>query len=171
MSPHNPGSAKGFTLPELLVVIAVILVLMTIVVPRLEHTRKRANETSAISSLRILGEREGEYNAMFPTEGYACSLFALGGKPGPGPGTAQPRPDAAQLIPEDLASGRKGGYRFFISDCKPASSHGHVTNNGFRVMAIPETVGRSGDRGFCLDERGPLLFDPNGGANCTEVLH
>jgi type IV pilus assembly protein PilA len=167
MSAHNPGSAKGFTLPELLVVIAVILVVMTILVPRLEHTRKRANETSAISSLRILGQREGEYNAMFPTEGYACSLAALGGKPGAG----QPRPDAAQLIPDDLASGRKGGYIISISSCKTTSLHGHRMNDGFLLTAIPETVGRSGDRGFCLDERDPIRFDPNGGANCTEVLH
>jgi type IV pilus assembly protein PilA len=163
----NSRTDAGFTLVELLIVMSVILVLMTLAIPKLMSVNIRANETSATASLRTLNEDENTYNSDYPTHGYACTLPALGGKAGSG----NPTPDAAQLISDDLASGHKSGYTFTITcSDKTTNNTGIDQFNSYLINAVPNTVGRTGNRGFCTDQTGEIRYDPKGGTNCTELL-
>ena len=163
-SQHRNES--GFTLVELLIVMSVILILMVMAIPAMQKTIKRANETSAISSLRDLNQMEGQYSSDYPQHGFACSLSALGGKAG----SAAPSPEAAQLINEDLASGSKAGYTFTITNCSKNTINNVDQYNSYEITAVPNSVGHSGDRGFCTDENAQIRYDPKGGTNCTELL-
>ena len=154
---------SGFTLTELLIVIVVLLVIMTIAVPALQHNTKRANETDAIAALRDLNYSESAYNAAYPAHGFACSLGALGGKAGVGTPTAE----AAQLIPEDLSTGKKSGYTFAFPNCKKTTINDRNQYVGYQITAIPD---KPGYRGFCTDDSNHIRFDPKGGSDCTELL-
>jgi type IV pilus assembly protein PilA len=155
----------GFTLVELLIVMSVILILMTLAIPSMQKVIKKGNETSAIQSLRDLNTQEATYNSEYPTHGFSCTLAALGGKAG----TSTPTADAAQLVPEDLASGNKSGYTFALSNCTKVTVGSQDEITGYSLTAVPNTVGRTGDRGFCTDGN-EIRYDPKGGTNCTELL-
>jgi type IV pilus assembly protein PilA len=155
----------GFTLVELLIVMSVILILMTLAVPAMQKVIKKGNETSAIASMRDLNTQEGVYNSDFPTHGFACTLAAMGGKEGSG----APTPEAAQLIPEDLASGNKSGYTFNVSCGTKVTVNNQDQATSYSLTAVPNTVGKTGDRGFCSDGN-EIRVDPKGGTNCTELL-
>jgi type IV pilus assembly protein PilA len=165
-SHRTPRTAEaGFTLVELLIVMSVILILMTLAIPEMQKVIKRSNETSAIQSLRTLDSMEGQYNSQFPVHGFACTLPELGGKAGSGP----PSPEAAQLIPEDLATGSKAGYTFTIT-CGSKTTVNNVDQyNSYEITAVPTAVGKTGDRGFCTDGT-EIHYDPKGGTNCTDIL-
>ena len=164
--PPTQTSEAGFTLVELLIVMSVILILMTLAIPGLQKVRKKANQTSAINSLRTLNQMEGEYSSNYPAHGFACSLTALGGKTGAG----TPTPEASQLIPDDLATGSKAGYNFTVSNCNKTTVNNQDQYNSYQLNAVPISVGKSGDLGYCSDENGQLRYDPKGGSNCTEML-
>lgn len=157
---------SGFTLVELLIVMSVILILMVMAIPAMQSVIRRGNETSALASLRMLNEMEGTYASNYPQHGFACTLTALGGKVGSGP----PSAEAAQLIPDDLASGHKAGYTFTISNCNKTTINNIDQYNSYQVTAVPNSVGHSGNRGFCTDENAEIHYDPKGGTNCTELL-
>ena len=157
---------SGFTLVELLIVMSVILILMTLALPAMQSVIRRGNETSAMASLRMLNEMEGQYNSTYPQHGFACSLTALGGKVG----SAPPSAEAAQLIPDDLATGNKSGYTFTISGCSKSTINNIDQYNSYQITAVPNSVGHSGNRGFCTDENAQIHYDPKGGTNCTELL-
>ena len=156
----------GFTLVELLIVMSVILIIITLAIPSYQKVHIKANETSAMASVRMLNSMETEYNSSYPSHGFACSLSTLGGKAGSG----TPTPEAAQLIPDDLASGSKAGYNFTISNCAKNTVNNVDQYNSYQITATPVAVGRSGQRTFCSDESGQIHFDPKGGTNCTEIL-
>ena len=155
----------GFTLIELLIVMSIILILATLAIPAMQKTIMRANETSAVQSLRTLNAEELQYNSTYPTHGYACSLAAMGGKTGAG----APTPEAAQLIPDDLASGNKSGYTFSITNCTKVSVNNQDQYTSYQITAVPNTVGKTGTRGFCTDGN-EIRYDSKGGTNCTELL-
>jgi type IV pilus assembly protein PilA len=156
----------GFTLIELLIVMSVILILMVMAIPAMQGVIRRGNQTSAIASLRMLNSMEGEYNSSYPQHGYACTLGALGGKQGSGP----PTPEAAQLIPEDLASGFKSGYTFTITCGAKNTVNNQDQYNSYTINAVPNAVGKTGNNGYCTDENAQIHYDPKGGTNCTELL-
>lgn len=162
----NRGDEAGFTLVELLIVMSVILIIITLAIPSYEHVHIKANETSAIASVRMLNSMETEYNSNYPTHGFACSLATLGGKAGSGTPTAE----AAQLIPDDLSSGSKAGYNFTISNCQKNTVNNVDQFNSYLITATPVSQGKSGNRTFCSDESGQIHFDPKGGTNCSEIL-
>jgi type IV pilus assembly protein PilA len=157
---------EGFTLIELLIVMSVMLILMTLAVPQLLKLRKQANETSAVQSLRTIGQSELQYNSAYPANGFACSLAALGGDPKSGAPTAQ----ASQLITPDLASGQKAGYTFAITNCTKVTVNNQDMYTGYEITAVPNSIGRTGDRGYCTDENSTIRFDPQGGTNCTQPI-
>lgn len=157
---------NGFTLMELLIVIAIILILMLMAIPTIGSLKKKANETSAINSMKVITSAEMQYESSYPTTGYACSLQALGGDPASG----APSASGAQIIQQDLASGIKSGYIFTIGNCTKVSVNGQDRFTGYEVTAVPETVGKTGDRGFCSDQFGNIKQDPAGGTNCAQPL-
>jgi type IV pilus assembly protein PilA len=158
---------NGFTLMELLIVIAIILILMLMAIPTIGVMKKHADEVSAINSLRAITQAEIQYDSTYPANGYACSLTALGGDPGSG----APSPAAAQLIGADLASGYKSGYLFNITNCQKVTINGTDRITAYTVTAVPQAVGKTGDRGFCTDQfGGAAKYDPAGGTNCTQLL-
>jgi type IV pilus assembly protein PilA len=160
------NTAAGFTLVELLIVMSVILILMTLAIPATQAVIRHGNETSAANSVRFLVSEESTYNSQYPAHGFSCSLAALGGKPGAEPPTAE----SAQMIPDDLASGHKAGYTFAIGKCVKTTINNVDQVNSYEVTAVPNSVGKTGNRGYCADENGVIRFDPKGGTNCTELL-
>jgi type IV pilus assembly protein PilA len=160
------SNEEGFTLIELLIVMSVMLILMTLAVPQLLKLRKQANETSAVQSLRTIGQSELQYNSAYPANGFACSLAALGGDPKSGAPTAQ----ASQLITPDLASGQKAGYTFAITNCTKVTVNNQDMYTGYEITAVPNSIGRTGDRGYCTDENSTIRYDPQGGTNCTQPI-
>ncbi len=159
---------NGFTLMELLIVIAVILILMLMAMKTIGSMKIKANELSAINSLRVITQAEDGYDSSYPANGYACDLKALGGVPGSG----APTPTAAQELDNDLASsGYKSGYIFKISNCEKVTVNGTDRITGYQLTAVPASVGKTGNRGFCTDQfGGNPKYDPTGGTNCTQSL-
>jgi type IV pilus assembly protein PilA len=157
---------NGFTLMELLIVIAIILILMLMAIPTIGSLKMQANETSAINSVQVITKLQVEYESTYPTNGYACALSALGGDPKAG----APTPASSQLLQGDLTTGIKSGYLFTIGNCTKVNLSGTDRITGYTVTAVPMTVGKTGHRGFCSDEGGTIKFDPAGGTNCTQNL-
>jgi len=155
----------GFTLMELLIVMAIIVILLLMVSANVGLVMKKAHETSAIHSLKSITTAQIQYQSDYPSVGFACTLASLGGDPSAGP----PSQSALQMLPADLSSGDKAGYIFSIK-CSKSSINGTERANGYEVTAVPEAPGKSGDRGFCSDQFGAIKFDPAGGTNCTQPL-
>src|SRR5271157_2543531 len=102
---------KGFSLIELLIVVAIILIIAAIAIPNLLRSRIAANEASAVGSLRTLNTAEITYNTSYPTAGFACTLGAMG----PPSGSASASSTAAGLSDANLASGVKSGYTITVA--------------------------------------------------------
>ena len=158
--------ANGFTLMEVLIVMAIIAILMLIAIPTVGSLKKKANDLSAVQSIHTLINAENMFESNYPTSGFACSIQALGGDPKSG----APTPTAAQLIQPDLASGLKSGYIFTIANCTKINAGGTDRITGYSITAVPQTVGTTGDRAYCADQSGIIKFDPAGGSNCSQTL-
>ena len=157
---------EGFTLIELLIVMSVMLILMTLAVPQLLKLRKTANETSAMQSVRTIAQSELQYNSAYPANGFACSLTSLGGQAGSGAPSAQ----SAQLLDAALTTGQKAGYTFAITNCNKVNINNQDMVTSFEITAVPQAIGKTGDRGFCSDENNTIRYDPAGGTNCTQPI-
>ena len=107
-----------------------------------------------------------QYDSSYPANGYACTLGALGGDPRRALLRRRPR----RLVQPDLATGFKSGYIFTIGNCSKVTVNGTDRITGYTITAVPQTVGKTGDRGFCSDQYGSDQFDPAGGTNCTQSL-
>ena len=170
--PSAPPAGSARRVPIfvwVLVGVAIVLcswILVLIAVPTSRSMGKRASEASAIHSIRTIQQAELMYESTFPVNGFACSLTALGGDPSAG----APSPAAAQMLPGDLASGHKSGYIFTIANCAKVTIDGADRYTGYTVTAVPQTVGKTGHRGFCGDQFGDIKFDPAGGTDCTQPL-
>jgi type IV pilus assembly protein PilA len=154
---------KGFSLIELLIVVAIILIIAAIAIPNLLRSKIAANESSAVGSVRTIGTAQVTYSSAWGT-GYAVTLANLGG---PTPCTAAAA--TACLIDPllSVAPFTKSGYVF-------ASTGTLLVNNvynGFETSATPSVVGTTGQRAFCDDQTGVVRFDASGaiGAVCSNV--
>jgi type IV pilus assembly protein PilA len=154
---------NGFTLMELLIVISIMLILMLMAIPNFNKMRITAHETSAMKSLQTIYQTEIQYQTTFPQNGFSCSMTALGGDPKSG----QPTPTSAQLLQGDLPAGVKDGYTFNIVNCSKVTVNNVDQITGFEITAIPQAIGKTGNRGFCIDQYGEIKVDPQGGTNCT----
>jgi type IV pilus assembly protein PilA len=130
---------KGFSLIELLIVVAIILIIAAIAIPNLLRARIAANESSAVASIRTINTAQISYNSAYPTVGFA-TLIALSGSC---TGATLPTSGSACLIDSQLASGSKSGYTFVstASGGPPASS--------YVAYANPQTQNTTGVRSFC----------------------
>jgi prepilin-type N-terminal cleavage/methylation domain-containing protein len=146
---------KGFSLIELLIVVAIILIIAAIAIPNLLRARMAANESSAASSVRTVNTAEVTYQSTYPTTGYAATLLALGGPIG---AACVPAVASACLIDSVLANNGnpagsgKSGYRF-VGAGTPAS---------YYVQGNPITIGQTGNRSFCSFEDAVVRVDPAG---------
>jgi prepilin-type N-terminal cleavage/methylation domain-containing protein len=144
---------KGFSLIELLIVVAIILIIAAIAIPNLLRAKISANESSAVGSVRNLITAEISYSTTFPQAGYAVNVLALG--PGAGNQTcpaAGPAVANACLIDAVLAGGTKSGYGFQTLGQNPVNG----ANTSFTAGAVPVTYNQTGTREFCAFEDGVL---------------
>ena len=152
----------GFTLMELLIVMSVILILTMVAIPSLLNMTSAAHETSAMQSLRAIHQAQIQYQTTYPSRGFACSLTALGGNPADGAPTAE----AAQLLQSDLSTGAKSGYFFNIVNCNKVNVNNQDMFVSYEATAVPQALGKTGHRGFCVSVSGEIMIDPAGGTNC-----
>ena len=157
---------RGFTLMELLIVMSIMIILMLIAIPNFISMKAQADETSAIQSLRAIYQAQIQYQTDFPANGFSCSLAALGGNSTSGPPTAQ----AAQVLQGDLATGQKSGYTFNIVNCTKVTVNNQDMYTSYEATAVPQSVGKSGHRGFCIDQAGEIKADLSGGTNCSQAI-
>jgi type IV pilus assembly protein PilA len=129
---------KAFSLIELLIVVAIILIIAAIAVPNLLKARISANESSAVSSIRTLTTANIQYAAQCPMSGFPAALANLG--PGAGDCTN------AGIIDEVLRIGTKSGYSFTYTPGAPDAS-GIIST--YTILALPTTVSVTGQRAFC----------------------
>jgi prepilin-type N-terminal cleavage/methylation domain-containing protein len=147
----------GFSLIELLIVVAIILIIAAIAIPNLLRSRIAANETSTVGSLRTINTAEITYNSTYPTVGFTCTLSNLGP-----PSSGNPTSTAAGLIDSNLASGNKAGYTIAPGTCSTA---GAVTVD-YQWKADPQSVGTTGQRYFCTDASGVIKFHDSSSTTC-----
>ena len=149
---------KGFSLIELLIVVAIILIIAAIAIPNLLRSRMAANEASAVSGIRAITTAQHAYSAAYPDLGYSCSLSSLG----PPPTGNSVSSTAADILDPVISGGTKAGYSFGISNCT-----GTPVSN-YQSGAGPITVGGSGQRAFCSDASGIIQYSTDGSvANCV----
>jgi prepilin-type N-terminal cleavage/methylation domain-containing protein len=129
---------KGFSLIELLIVVAIILIIAAIAIPSLLRARIAANEASAVASLRTLNTAQISYSSSYPTIGFATTLASLAGTNCAPPGSA-----GACIIDALLAGGSKSGYSFALSGTSG------TPNSTYVFIASPLTPNQTGVRYFC----------------------
>ena len=148
---------KGFSLIELLIVVAIILIIAAIAIPNLLRSKIAANESSAVGSVRTIGTAEVTYSSSWGA-GFAPDLPSLGGV---SPCTVASATSAC-LIDSllSIAPNTKSGYVFNAAGTLAANG----VNNGFEVNATPTTPQTTGVRAFCDDQTGVLKFNVAGTA-------
>ena len=140
----------GFTLLELMIVIAVMLIIAAIAIPGMREAQIHANEVSAVASIRAINTAEVAYQATYG--GYAASLANLGGID---PCTKSA--ETACLLDQSLAGGMKSGYRFVAIGGNASGGD----NTTFFVGAAPEVFDRTGKRIFCSTDKNVIRTDLN----------
>ena len=144
---------SGFSLIELLIVIAIILIILAVALPKLTNARKYAQEMAAQKAITTIHTAETQYYSQYGQ--YATALAQLGP-----PASGSPGPNGAELIDRDLASGEKGGFKFVLQQ----------TPTGYALAVNPTAFGTSGNHTFFSDQsmaihvhNGPEPATPNDG--------
>ncbi len=161
---------RGFSLIELLIVVAIILVISAIAIPSFLHSRIAANESSAVYSIRTINTAQVTYAATFPDLGYADRLNKLA-SPTTGPTSSSNAGILDWVLGCTTTICPKSGYQFQITNVAPPVGSGSPVS-AYSVWGTPLVVGVTGYRGFCSDNMNPLLYDPTGNTppNCTLPL-
>jgi type IV pilus assembly protein PilA len=149
---------KGFSLIELLIVVAIILIIAAIAIPNLLRAKMAANESSAVNSIRTISTAEITYSSTYPTVGYAPTLSVLGGI-----SPCVPSSTTACLIPSDLGAGSKSGYNF------SAIGSGGPPATQYFATGVPAAVNQTGIRSFCSFEDAVIRVQPTGAAIPSEA--
>lgn len=150
----------GFSLIELLIVVAIILIIAAIAIPNLLRSRISANEASAISSIRTLTTVNHTYNSTYGA-GFAPNLAALGPPAGGGAASAA----AADLIDANFATGVKSGYTFTYTAAAPAGGIIYA----YTVNGDPTSPGTTGQRYFFSDQSGVVRYNTAAKATVTDT--
>jgi len=163
---------KGFSLIELLIVVAIILIIAAIAIPNLLRSRIAANQASAVGSLRTLNTAEVTYSTTY-NSGYSATLSDLGP---PAASTPTPNSTAAGLIDEVLAgmstpggsattpnTSQKSGYQFVYS---PGATTGTITT--YSITASPISPGTTGTNYYYTDQSGVIRQNSTTTASSTD---
>jgi prepilin-type N-terminal cleavage/methylation domain-containing protein len=151
---------KGFSLIELLIVVAIILIIAAIAIPNLLRSRMAANEASAVGSLRTINTAEITYASTYPAVGF-IALTNLGGVAG-ATGTSA----TAGLLDNVLASGTKSGYSFAVALTAGTSGN---PNPFYSSTAKPVLVGQTGQRYFYSDASGVIRYNTTAAAISSDL--
>lgn len=152
---------KGFSLIELLIVVAIILIIAAIAIPNLIRSKMSANESSAIASMRTINTSCVEYSTTYNI-GFPASLATLGAS-----GAASSA--SADLIDSVLASSVKAGYVFTYTAATPDAG-GSI--DSYTLTAVPSVPGATGTRTFFTDQTNVIRADSSGAgadANSTPI--
>ena len=151
---------KGFSLIELLIVVAIILIIAAIAIPNLLRSRMAANEASAVGSLRTINTAQVTYASTYGV-GFADTQTKLGG--------AAPCAASAAtgcLIDEVLTGGTKSGYTMTLTAVAGTTA---APTNTYTATAVPVAVGSSGQRRFFTDESGVIRFNAGAAATAADA--
>jgi prepilin-type N-terminal cleavage/methylation domain-containing protein len=151
---------KGFSLIELLIVVAIILIIAAIAIPNLIAARMSANEASAVQSLRTIQSAETAYATTFPTIGYSAALNNLSDG-GTNPCTATTT--QACLIDGVLASGTKSGYLIGYA------GDGNTPSIGYTINADPIIRNSTGRRSFFTNYPGVIRYNGTAAATSSDA--
>ncbi|HVZ16370.1 MAG TPA: prepilin-type N-terminal cleavage/methylation domain-containing protein [Terriglobales bacterium] len=155
-------TAKGFSLIELLIVVAIILIIAAIAIPNLLRSRIAANEASAVGSVRTINTAEVTYNSTYPDCGFT-TLNNLGGSGGNTTG--------AGLLDAVLANGTKSGYSFGSTASGGGTGCGTGTgtpNTTYTVNGSPLNA-QTGQRYFFSDQSGVIRYNNSTTATATDA--
>jgi prepilin-type N-terminal cleavage/methylation domain-containing protein len=159
---------KGFSLIELLIVVAIILIIAAIAIPNLLRAKISANEASAVGSMRTIVTGEVSYAAAGWTSGstpigFSAALGDLGGS------TCSPPTSTSTCLIDPVLAGAtasstpKSGYYFSYAPSPSTPSYTGFTLNGF-----PAAPGQTGNRYFFADQSGVIRFNPSSAATASD---
>jgi type IV pilus assembly protein PilA len=146
-------STKGFSLIELLIVVAIILVIAAIAIPSLLQARISANEASAVGSLQAIKSAEIAYDTAYPNVGFSPDIASLGGATPCTPASTNACLIDSHLSSSTPGSGGKSGYVFLATGIMTA---GAVNNSAFVAGAAPVLAHSTGNHDYCSTNDGVL---------------
>jgi prepilin-type N-terminal cleavage/methylation domain-containing protein len=157
---------KGFSLIELLIVVAIILIIAAIAIPNLLRSRMAANEASAVGSLRSINTANATFLSVY-SHSFAPNLTALGGAT-----IAAPVCTQANLVDPTLGvdPATKSGYTItYTPGAADAGDLVCASVVGYSVSASPVTFQQTGTRGFYTDQSGVIRADASGTATVASA--
>jgi type IV pilus assembly protein PilA len=158
---------KGFSLIELLIVVAIILIIAAIAIPNLLRSRIAANEASAVGSVRTINTSEVTYSSTYSDIGYSSSLANLGPASSTDTCTGSVSSTGACLIDSVLAGATssatpKSGFFFTYANTTGTPSIIYT------LKADPANRGQTGQRSFYSDQSGVIRFNASAAATATD---
>jgi type IV pilus assembly protein PilA len=150
---------KGFSLIELLIVVAIILIIAAIAIPNLLRSRMAANEASAVGSVRTLNTAQVTYASTYPDIGFAVALSNLGPDAAGAGGTSTNSGLVDGVLGCATSPCVKSGYKFTVAANPSGCGVAGTPCNTYTAIGDPVTVGQTGQRFFCSDQSGVIRYD------------